>query len=256
MQLELSQASLVALMLASVRAAAWLMVVPPFNSRSVPGPVKGLLSVAIALPVAPGLTGQVPTGTGGDLILALVEQIVIGAALGFLTALFFAAVQAAGSLIDLFGGFTMANAYDPFAMSSNAVFARFYNVIASTLLFTTDAHVLILRGFTNSYRSLPLDGALSLSTLSRLLTGGIGEMFVAAIQIAGPLIAVLFCADVALGLLTRVAPALNVFSIAFPLKIMLTLAVAGAALALLPHAFDVLVDRAVDAVLTVLGAGR
>jgi flagellar biosynthetic protein FliR len=249
MSLQLSEASLVALLLTAVRAAAWLMVVPPFNSRSVPGPVKALLSVAIAVPIAPRLTGQVPDTTAGAMALATAEQVVVGASLGFVTALFFAAVQAAGSLIDIFGGFTMANAYDPFAMASNSVFGRFYNIVATTLLFTTDAHALILRGFTNSYKSLPLDGTLALGTLSKLVTSGIGEMFVAALQIAGPLVAVLFCTDVALGLLTRVAPALNVFSIAFPLKILLTLGVAGAAITLLPHAFDALVDRAVEAML-------
>jgi flagellar biosynthetic protein FliR len=253
MALQLSEASLVALLLAAVRAAAWLVVVPPFNSRSVPAQVKALLSVAIALPIAPQLVGQVPATTGAGLMLATAEQVVVGTALGFLTSLFFAAVQAAGSLIDLFGGFSMASAYDPFAMTSTSVFGRFYNIVATTLLFTTDAHALIVRGFANSYRGLPLDGTLALNTLSALLTDGVGEMFVAALQISGPLVAVLFCTDVALGLLTRVAPALNVFSIAFPLKIMLTLGVAGAALTLLPRAFDGLVDRAVEAMLKLVG---
>lgn len=255
MGLQLSEASLIALLLASVRAAAWLVIAPPFNSRSGPATVKALLSVAIALPVAPGLTGQVPPTSGAALVVAAAEQVLVGAALGFITSLFFSAVQAAGSLIDLFGGFTMAQAYDPFAMQGNSVFGRFYNVLATALLFATDAHAMILRGFTLSYRSLPLDGTLSLETLSNLLTGGLGQMFLAALQIAGPLVAVLFCTDVALGLLTRVAPALNVFGLGFPVKILLTLGVGGLSLALLPHAFHGLVGRSVDAVVHVVGAG-
>jgi flagellar biosynthetic protein FliR len=78
-------------------------------------------------------------------------------------------------------------------------------------------------------------------------------MFLAAVQIAGPLVAVLFCTDVALGLLTRVAPGLNVFSLAFPVKILLTIAVAGTAIVLLPQAFNGLVDRAVQAMITLIG---
>src|SRR3712207_6123645 len=124
----------------------------------------------------------------------------------------------------------MAFAFHPLAMTGNSVLGRFYNVMATTLLFATDAYAMILRGFTLSYRSLPLDGTLSLATLSNLLTRGVGEMFLAALQIAGPLVAVLFCTDVALGLLTRVAPALNVFALGFPVKILLTLGVAGAAM--------------------------
>jgi flagellar biosynthetic protein FliR len=254
-QLQLSSATLVAVLLASVRAAAWLVVCPPFSTRGIPGPVKGMLSVAIALPVVPRLSGQVPATLSTPMLLAdLVEQAVVGVALGFLTALLFAAVQAAGNLIDLFGGFSLAFAFDPFSFAGGtAVFGRFYGVTATALLFATDAHQLVLRGFTRSYDALPLDGALSLAALNHLLTAGVGQMFLAALQIAGPLIAVLFATDVALGLLTRAAPALNAFGLGFPAKILLTLSIAGAGLALLPGSVRTLTDHAVHAVLRVLG---
>jgi flagellar biosynthesis protein FliR len=256
MSLQLSEASLVALMLASVRAAAWLVIVPPFNTRQIPSTVKALLSVAIALPVAPSLTGQAPSvSAGGTLLVATAENVLIGTALGFVTSMFFAAVQAAGALIDLFGGLSVATAFDPFTMSGNSVFGRFYNIMATTLLFATDGYALIIRGFANSYRTLPLEGTLSMETLSRLVTDGIGQMFLAALQIAGPLVAVLFCTDVALGLLTRAAPALNIFSLAFPVKLLVTFGVAGVTLTLLPVAFDRLVDKAVEAVLKLGGGG-
>jgi flagellar biosynthetic protein FliR len=255
MNLQLSEATLVAILLAAVRSGAWLAVAPPFNSRMVPAQVKALLSVALALPVAPSLAASAPKAAGGEFFLAIVEQVVVGGGLGFLTQLFFAAVQSAGSLIDLFGGFSIASAYDPFSQAGNSVFGRFYNVLATALLFATDAHAMILRGFATSYRTLPLTGTLSLGTLSHLVTAGMGELFLAALQIAGPLVAVLFCTDVALGLLTRVAPSLNVFSLAFPIKILLTLGIAGATLTLLPRAFNGLIDQAVTAVLRAVGAG-
>jgi flagellar biosynthesis protein FliR len=254
MNLELANGTMIALLLASVRAAAWLVVVPPFNTRMVPTTIKGMVSVAIALPIAPGLADQAPpTSEGGAFAVATAEQVVVGASLGFLTALFFAAVQAAGNIIDLFGGFSVAFAFDPFSQSGTSVFGRFYNIIATALLFATDGYAMIIRGFTNSYQALPLSGVFSFETLSRLLTDGIGQMFLAALQIAGPLVAVLFCTDVALGLLTRVAPGLNVFSLAFPVKIMLTIGVAGTAIVLLPQAFNGLIDRAVRAMLTLVG---
>jgi flagellar biosynthetic protein FliR len=254
MNLELANGTLVAVLLASVRAAAWLVAVPPFNSRMIPTTIKGMISVAIALPIGPSLADQAPpTSDGGAFAIAAAEQVVVGASLGFITALFFAAVQAAGNIIDLFGGFSVAFAFDPFAMSGTSVFGRFYNILAIALLFATDGYGMILRGFTTSYRALPLSGVFSFETLSRLLTDGIGQMFLAAVQIAGPLVAVLFCADVALGLLTRVAPGLNIFSLAFPVKILLTIGVAGTAIVLLPQAFNGLIDRAVRAMLTLVG---
>src|SRR2546421_1814719 len=256
MSWQLPQAQLIAVLLAGIRAAAWLAICPPFNGPMLPGPIKGLLSIALALPVAGPLAGQATalgTDNGARILLAAGEQVVVGAALGFITALFFAAAQAAGDLIDVFGGFSLAFAIDPLGTNQSSVFGRFYHIVAITLLFTSDAYRLVVRGFLQSYQTLPLNGTLSLTTLDRILTHGIGDMFVAALQIAGPLLAVLFCADLALGLLNRAAPALNAFSLGFPAKILLVLSLGGAAIGLLPKAIHALIVPAVEAVVTVSG---
>lgn len=247
-------ALLVTMLLAAVRAAAWLVVTPPFNTPMVPPQIKAILAVAIALAVTPQLREAAPPLDAGVVITSAAEQVAVGAALGFLTSLFFAAFQVAGDLIDLFGGFQMASAYDPLAASQTAVFGRFYNLLAITLLFGTDGHQLVIRGFAASYQVVPLTGMMSFTTLARVLTEGIAGLFVAALQIAGPLIAVLFCADVALGLLTRVAPALNAFSLGFPAKILLTVLLAGIAIGIIPSMLDELVDRSVEAVMAVIRA--
>lgn len=253
MPVQLPTATLIALLLASIRAAAWLVVCPPFSTRAIPGTVKALLSVAIALPLTPLLARDVPALSVGPLLVSAVEQVVIGVALGFLTALLFAAVQAAGDLIDLFGGMSVAFAFDPLSQTGNSVFGRFYGLLATTLLFVTDGHQLVLRGFAESYRSLPLTESLSLATLDQVLTDGLGQLLLAALQIAGPLIAVLFLADIGLGLLNRAAPALNAFSLGFPAKILLTLSLGGLGMLVLPGVVDELVDQAVRTVIGVAG---
>ncbi|MEV6297973.1 flagellar biosynthetic protein FliR [Actinoplanes sp. NPDC051861] len=253
MNFDLPTAQFLAILLGAVRTGAWMMVCPPFSSRLIPGPVKALLSVGFTLPMAPYLQSTVPSLETGDLIASAALQVFIGAGLGFLTALLFAALQAAGDLLDLFGGFTLAMAYDPLSTSTSSIFGRFYNLLAITLLFVSDGHQMILRGFLQSFRTLPLDTTFSMETFSRLLVRGIGEMFLAAIQIAGPLIAVLFLADVALGLLNRVAPALNAFQLGFPVKIFLVVTLSGIAIAMLPAVLDTLVDKAVTAVVRLSG---
>jgi flagellar biosynthetic protein FliR len=250
---DVSTDSLTALLLASVRAAAWLVVCPPFNSRIIPAPVKALLALAVSLPLVPKLAGQVPDLEAGALLVSSVEQVVVGAGLGFVTAIFFAAIQAAGDLIDTFGGFSLSFAFDPMSASQSSVFGRFYNLIAITLLFITNGHQMVLRGFLHSYDTLPLDGTLSLSRLGEVISHGLPAMFVAALQIAGPLIAVLFLTDVAFGLLNRVAPALNAFALGFPAKILIVLLLGGTAIAVLPNALRGLIERAVQAVLSVAG---
>jgi flagellar biosynthetic protein FliR len=244
---------LLAIMLGSIRAGAWLILCPPFNSRLIPAQIKALLSVGLALPVAPYLTSTLPSIQTSAIIASAVLQFFIGAALGFITYLFFAAVQAAGDLLDVFGGFTLASAYDPLSMNQSSIFGRFYNLVAVTLLFASDGHQLVLRGFLQSYRTLPLNTSFSMGTFSSLITKGIGEMFLAAVQIAGPLIAVLFLTDVAFGLLNRVAPALNAFQLGFPAKILLVLTLSGTAIAILPRALDGLIDKAVAAVVQLSG---
>lgn len=253
MNFDVPIAGLIAIMLGAVRAGAWLMLCPPFNSRLIPGQIKALLSVGIALPMAPFLTKTLPSMETVDIIACAALQVFVGASLGFITALFFAAIQAAGDLIDVFGGFTLAMAFDPLSQSQSSIFGRFYNLTAVTLLFASDGHQLILRGFMQSYRTLPLDASFSMETFSRLLISGIGEMFLAALQIAGPLIAVLFLTDVAFGLLNRVAPALNAFQLGFPAKILLVLVLSSTAIAILPGILNNLVDRAVSAVVQLTG---
>jgi flagellar biosynthetic protein FliR len=246
-------AEMIAIMLGAVRAGAWMLISPPFNSRLIPGPVKALLSIGFALPVAPQLKASLPSIETADIIASALLQFFVGAALGFITLIMFSALQAAGDMLDVFGGFTLAQAYDPLSMVQSSIFGRFYNLVAVTLLFATNGHELILRGFLQTYQTLPLNASFSMGTLNDLLIKGVGELFVASLQIAGPLIAILFLTDVAFGLLNRVAPALNAFQLGFPAKIFLVLTLSGTAVALLPATLESIVNKAVSAVLQLAG---
>ncbi len=234
-------------MLAGVRIAAFLVVAPPFSSKAVPAQVKALLAVGLALAVAPRLGDATTTGTA-VFLLDLVLQAVVGAALGFLVWLVFSAVESAGSLVDLFGGFQMSTAFDPLSMVNGATFARLYQGLAVALLVVSGGHQVVLAGMVRSFDALPLGTQPDLAVLAHTASQGLTDMVVAALQIAGPLLVVLFLADVGHGLLTRVAPALNAFALGFPLKILLTVSVAGMAILTLPGVIAGLVGDATRAV--------
>jgi flagellar biosynthesis protein FliR len=159
---------------------------------------------------------------------------VIGAALGFLVMIVFSAVQSAGSLIDMFGGFSMAQGFDPQSMINGAQFARLFHMTALALLFASNGYQLILGGLDRSFSAFPLGGAFDLTAPAEAMVNGVTQMFLASVQIAGPLLVVLFLADAGLGLLTRVAPALNAFAMGFPLKILLTITLASIVFIALP----------------------
>ncbi len=253
MNIDAALPMLLGLLLGAVRSAAWLLISPPFNSRTIPGQIKAILALALALPFAPELSRDLPDLTVAALIGAVVLQVVTGAALGFLTHLAFAAVQAAGDLIDVFGGFSLAAAYDPLSMSQNSVFGKIHQLLALTLLFVTNGHLLVIRGFMTSYEVIPVTDGIDMDVMGRALLVGVGAFFVSAIEIAAPLIAVLFLADVGLGLLTRVSPQLNAFSLGFPIKIFLTLALIGFTFPLLPGVVEGVADAGTRAVLGVAG---
>lgn len=253
MTAEIATAQLLGFLLAMVRAAAWLFIAPPFAGRAVPALVKAALAMAMAFPVAGKLAPTAPDLTMPGLLNAIVMQVLAGAALGFVTMLIFAAVQAAGDLIDLFGGFTLASAFDPLSMQQSSVFGRFNSVFAVVVLFMIDGHLMLMRGFYASYDALPLTGTLELNNLARVLTVGLGQFFVAALQIAAPLIAVLFLTDAALGLLTKISPALNAFSLGYPAKILFTVLLVGSLLPLVPEFVDSLVTMALRAMAALVG---
>ena len=256
MNLELPAATLLAVLLATVRASAWLAVAPPFNTRAIPGTVKVALALALALPVGPRLAHQVPALELLPLIGAVLYQVVVGLALGFLAQLLFSAIQAAGELIDLASGFTLASLYDPLSNVSSSMFGRVQQLLAVTLLFALNGHLLLVRGFLTSFDVVPLH-AIGVGDLAHIVTTDVGRFFVAALEIAAPVVVVLFLAELALGMVSRAVPSLNVFAMSFPLKILLTLSIASVAIALLPGAVSTLVDRIsadVGSALRMLGA--
>ena len=252
MGIPIDQTWLEVLLLATVRMTAFLIVAPPFAHQAFPGRIKAMLGVGLGLAVSQRLSaGYVARDTAGFLT-GVVLELVTGLVLGFLVMLVFAAVQSAGSLVDLFSGFQMAQAFDPQMMVNGAQFTRLLQMAALALLFSSDGYQLVIGGLTGSFTALPLAGGLDLAQPVQAMTSAVTGMFLAAVQIAGPLLVVLFLADVGLGLLTRVAPALNAFSLGFPLKIMLTLALAGFLFLALPRTVSTLAGQAAK---TVLGVG-
>ncbi len=247
----LELAWLEAVMLAAVRMTAFIVIAPPFSYRAFPARVKAMLAVGLALAVSPRVTADYVSLDDAAFFGALVQEIITGALLGFLVYVIFSAVQSAGSLIDMFGGFQMAQAYDPGSMVNGAQFSRLFHMSALALMMSSGAHLLILSGLTRSFTALPIGGAIDLASSAESMVLAVSEMFLAAVQIAGPLLVVLFLADVGLGLLTRVAPALNAFALGFPLKIFLTLTLAVVVFAALPGVVASLTDGAVDTLMGV-----
>jgi len=253
--LTLSGAPLVAYLLVSVRLAAWLVVAPPFSSRSVPVLAKSLLALGLALAVVPGMRHvEVPTDIV-TLAATGLQEALIGASLGFVTYLVFAAVEAAGSLVDVFGGFSLAAAFDPLSQNMNSIHGKLFSMLATMLLFASGAHLLVIGGLLRTFERMPVGTAWQPAGVADVVSTAFGMFFTAAVQIALPLIGVLFLADLGLALLTRVAPQLNAIGIMFPAKIGLTLLVVGMSFTVLPDALTRLLETLSEAMQAMGTAG-
>ncbi|BDZ49031.1 flagellar biosynthetic protein FliR [Frondihabitans sucicola] len=246
MDFRFDMSAVEAVMLAGVRIVAFIMIAPPFSYKAIPGNVKAMLSVGLAIAVAPRIVPGYHAQTTGDFFVSLVLELVAGATLGFLVWLVFAAIQSAGSAIDLFGGFQLAQAYDPQSMVNGAQFTRLFQMTSLVLMFTSGGYQLIIGGIMRTFDAVPIGVGIDLSHPAALIVKAVTQMFVATLQIAGPLIVVLFLADAGLGLLTRVAPALNAFQLGYPLKIMITLGLGGMVFVALPQIVSTLSKQAVD----------
>lgn len=250
--LSLGEATLAGYLIAVARVAGFVLVAPPFNTRSVPGLVRAGFALAMAVPLATWTIPTAPRLASGDLLLRVLVQILLGAILGYLVALAVAAVQMIGDLLDVVGGFQMSMALDPMLLVQTSIMGRIHQLIAVTLLFLTDGHLMVLQGLARSVQLMPQPN-LDWDQVGRAVTGDVAGMFLAAVQVAAPLIAATLIADVALGLLTRAAPALNAFSLGFPLKILLTLLLAGLVIAQLPDVLRTTIEHAAATMLRLSG---
>jgi flagellar biosynthetic protein FliR len=242
-------------LIASVRVVSWLVLVPPFSTRAVPPTVRVGVAVALSFVVAPMVDeGQVPATVPG-LVVAVVGQVAIGAGLGWVTMLLFQAITAAGALIDTFGGFSLAQAFDPLSQNMNTVFGQLHQMLATMLLFATGAHLVVIGGLLRTFDVLPVGDLPRLPPVESVVTSAFTLFFVTAVQIALPMVAVLFIADLGLALLTKVAPQLNAINVMFPAKIGLTLLLVGMTFPALSGAVGRLTDAAIEAMSVMVGAG-
>lgn len=246
---------LLTVLLVFVRAAAWLVMVPPFGTSKVV-PSSALVGVAAGLAILGEShvpRSAVPTDTAG-LIAALLVQVFTGVVLGLSIRILLSAAASAGAMIDLFGGINLPPSIDPLSENSTPIFGQLYEQVAIVLLFVTNGELLLVKGFILSFGSHGISlGASGL--MANIFTSDVATFFVATLEIAAPLVAVLFAAQVGLALLSKAAPQLNVFALSFPIQATLSLVFVAIGIRVLPGYLDNIVSRAAQD-MTALMAGH
>lgn len=214
-----------AFMLPLARILALIMSSPIFSNPALPLRVRLGLGIMITLVVAPTLAAPSapvdPASLQGLLLLA--QQIVIGIAMGFTIRIVFVAVEAAGELAGLQMGLGYATFFDPQVSGHIPVIGRFLGLVATLVFLTLDGHLHVVYLLSRSFSAMPIEASmLQAPTLLMLVHWG-AEIFRSGVLLALPLLAALLIANLALGVLTRAAPQLNLFAVGFPLTLALGL---------------------------------
>ena len=193
---------------------------PVFSNRGVSVRVRLAIGMGVAiavLPVMPPMP-QVPPGSGLGLAI-FAQQIFIGIAIGFVMRIVFAAVDMAGALIGMQMGLSFAIFFDPDAGGQTAVLSDFLNLLATLIFLAINGHLLMVDILVRSFEWLPVSTAVvDAGGWGFLARAGI-TVFSAGLLLSLPIIAILLIANIALGVLTRAAPQLNLFAVGFPITL-------------------------------------
>lgn len=215
---DLLQAWINGLLWPLTRVLGVLAVAPVFSSRGLPNQVKIGLGILLTLIVAPTLPPLPAIGIfSAQGLLILVEQLVIGLAIGFCVRIVFAAVDMAGQMAGMTMGLGFASFYDPQTQGQTTSLNQFFVLLATLVFLAMNGHLMLIQALADSFVSFPIGSAQQVNALAIVQWGG--KIFSAGLLLALPVTAALLITNMALGILTRTAPQLNQFGIGFPITL-------------------------------------
>lgn len=230
-----------------LRVLAVFTSAPLFSNKAFPVRARIGLAFFIALSAQPSLQGQpVISITSPEAFGAVVQQVGIGLAIGFAVRLVFAAVELAGEVVGFQMGLNFAAFFDPSLNTQSSAVARFFGQMALFMFIVMNGHLMVLMAVIKSFESFPVDQNFLRATSSmKLYTLG-SDLFASALWMALPMVGMLMFANLALGIVSRIAPQMNIYAIGFPITLTVGLVGIAATLPMLDQPFFALMERTLD----------
>jgi flagellar biosynthetic protein FliR len=206
------------------RIGACLMVAPMFGARFVPARTRLVLAVAITALVVPLLPAPSVAPFSGQGFVIVAQQLLIGVALGFALQVVFDALGLAGQLLANSMGLSFAFNVDPLRGSSTAALGQLYIILATLVFLALGGHLAVIEVLVQGLTSMPIGAPLLGESLWAIVLWG-GTLFSGALSIALPGVTALLIVNLAFGVVSRAAPALNLFAVGFPIALIIGLVV-------------------------------
>jgi flagellar biosynthesis protein FliR len=219
--MEVYVAQFIVFVLLFARTTSMIVVAPVLGHQAIPMQLKvgfGMFLSFVLFPLQAPMASTVDMKLIGMIVLVL-EEVIVGIVIGFAAGLIFGGVRFAGELIGFDMGFTMATTIDPEMNGSTPVVGEMLYTMTALVFVLLNGHHFIIQALVLSYQTVPIGKLVLGSVAAQSLVGMVGLIFVVAVKFAAPVIVALFLTNIALGILTRLLPQMNVFGVAFPLKI-------------------------------------
>lgn len=230
-----------------LRVLGLFSVAPVFSLRSIPMRAKIGLALLVAIAAQPSLQGQpvISVDTPGA-FGAVVQQVGVGIAIGFAVRLVFSAVELAGELIGLQMGLNFAAFFDPSSGGQVSAVSRFLGHMSMLLFVVINGHLMLLMAVVRSFSAFPADGnVLQVFATTKLHLLG-AEIFSSALWIALPMIGLMLFVNLTMGIISRVAPQMNIYAVGFPVTLTVGMAGIAAILPMLDRPVLALMQKVLD----------
>lgn len=230
-----------------LRVLAVFTTAPVFSSRAFPMRAKIALAFFVALATQASFPSMPVIGFNDPQVWGvIVQQVGVGLAIGFVVRLVFSAVELAGEVVGFQMGLNFAAFFDPTLNAQSSAVARFFGQMTSLLFVVMNGHLMVLMAVNQSLHSFPIDQNF-LETLGQMKLYRLGsDLFASALWIALPMVGMLMFANLALGVISRVAPQMNIFAIGFPITLVVGLVGIAVTLPMLDQPFIALMGRAIE----------
>lgn len=230
-----------------LRVLAVFTAAPIFSSRSFPLRARIGLAFFVALAAQSSLGNQpLISMTGSQAFGAVLQQVGVGLAIGFTVRVVFSAVELAGEVVGFQMGLNFAAFFDPSLNSQSSAVARFYGQMVALLFIVLNGHLWVLMVVIRSFDTFPVDQNF-LDALAKMKIYNLGaDLFASGLWIALPMIGMLMFVNLALGIVSRVAPQMNIYAVGFPVTLSVGLVGISATLPMLDQPFLALMERAMD----------
>jgi flagellar biosynthetic protein FliR len=204
-----------------MRVSLLVFLMPFFGGSNVPNTIKGAFCIVLSLAIWPRLSfpgAMLPLTTMG-LILTLLGELVLGLVMSIIVNFLFSAIMFGGHMVGYVMGFSMMNVLDPMSGTSESVTAQLMYQCTILIFLSMDGHLFILSGLADSFHLVPPGGLFITANLAASMLDFSSQLFVLAVKISGPVVAAVLMVDLALALVSRAAPQMNVIQMGFPLKV-------------------------------------